>query len=77
MKVRYSKDHVSSQMYDIIREKVTFDLGRIFNESLEKIPNATLRNMVNEGSSDWMSKYQTIRIPFGKYISDINAVLSK
>ncbi len=77
MKVRYSKDHVSSQMYDIIREHVTFDLGRIFNESLGKVPNATLRNMVNEGSSDWMSKYQKIRISFEKYISDINAVLSK
>lgn len=77
MKTRYSKDHVSSQMYDIIRENVTFDLGRIFNESLGKVPNATLRNMVNEGSSDWASKYQKIRISFEKYISDINAVLSK
>lgn len=77
MKVRYSKDHVSSRMYDIIRESVTFDLGRIFNESLGKIPNATLRNLVNSNSSDWASRYQTIRPQFEKYISDINAVLKK
>ena len=77
MKVRYSKDHVSSRMYDIIRESVTFDLGRIFNESLGKIPNATLRNLVNSNSSDWTSRYQTIRPQFEKYISDINAVLKK
>ena len=64
-------------MYDIIRESVTFDLGRIFNESLGKIPNATLRNLVNSNSSDWTSRYQTIRPQFEKYISDINAVLKK
>lgn len=75
MKTRYSNDDISSRMYDVVRGCVTFDLGRVFNESLGKIPNATLRNMVQSGSSAWMSKYGSIKKPLGKYLEDINEKL--
>ena len=34
MKLRYSETSVESEMYDIIREGVVFDFGRLFNSSL-------------------------------------------
>ena len=35
MKTRYSLDNVSSKMYDYIRDGVVFDLGRMYNYSLD------------------------------------------
>jgi len=34
MKLRYSETSVESEMYDIIREGIVFDFGRLFNSSL-------------------------------------------
>lgn len=75
MKTRYSSDDISSRMYDIVRENVTFDLGRIFNESLGKIPNATLRGLVDAGASSWISVYKSLEKSLGNYIGQINKAL--
>ncbi len=37
LKVKYVEDEVSGRMYDIVRETLSFDAGRIFNESLSTI----------------------------------------
>ncbi len=75
MKTRYSSDDVSSKMYDIVRANITFDLGRLFNESIGKIPTATLRNMVQSGSSTWISKYKSLEKSLNSYIGNINTAL--
>lgn len=75
MKTRYSSDDISSRMYDVVRENVTFDLGRIFNESLGKIPNATLRGMVDADTSTWTSVYKSLEKSLGNYIGLINKAL--
>ncbi len=37
LKVKYVEDPVSGRMYDIVRESLSFDTGRIFNESLSTV----------------------------------------
>lgn len=51
LKTRYVDDPVSSQMYDLIRENLTFDLGRIFSDSL--IGQSNFRNAIKNNSRNW------------------------
>lgn len=53
LKVKYSDDAVSAEMYDLIRENVTFDIGRIFSNSL--IPQADFRNALTNNQNAWAS----------------------
>ena len=38
LKTRYVQDDISSRMYDIVRQNVTFDIGRIFSANVLKSP---------------------------------------
>lgn len=53
LKIKYSDDEVSSQMYDLIRENVTFDIGRIFSSQL--IPQSDFRNALANNQNAWAS----------------------
>ena len=35
MKLRYAKDNIDSQMFDILRNTVRYDLGRIYSDDLQ------------------------------------------
>ncbi|MGM9642051.1 MAG: hypothetical protein ACI3XI_02460 [Eubacteriales bacterium] len=48
LKTRYVDDPVSGLMYDIIRENITYDVGRLFSGSL--IGQSTFRDAVKNGS---------------------------
>ncbi|NLW73493.1 MAG: hypothetical protein GX057_01160 [Clostridiales bacterium] len=53
MKYKYSPDEISSQMFDIVRSSVVFDLGRIFYSVLNGIPAATWEKAVYENAASW------------------------
>ena len=55
MKLKYASGDDDSRMYDLIRETVSFDLGRIFSEPLSNIPIFPFRNACNNGSTNWAS----------------------
>jgi len=57
MKAKYAKDSTAGQMYDIARETVTFDIGRIFSNVL--IPQNKFRKMISENTNDWASTVAT------------------
>ncbi len=53
LKVKYTQGNENAEMYDIIRENLTFDLGRIFSNVL--VGQAGWRNTVASNSSNWAS----------------------
>ena len=55
MKTRYSLDNVSSKMYDYIRDGVVFDLGRMYNYSLDNY-YPDFRNCIFSGGTGWIRK---------------------
>ena len=59
LKVKFSQDAESSEMYDIIRSSATFDFGRIFCTNLDNLTFSMFRDAVNKGSTDWMSTFQS------------------
>ncbi len=59
LKVKFSQDAESSEMYDIIRSSATFDFGRIFCTNLDSLTFSMFRDSVNKGSTDWMSTFQS------------------
>ncbi len=54
MKVKYSEDSINAQMYDIIRETITFDLGRIFGGNLDTLSD--YYNLAIVDGVSWASK---------------------
>ena len=53
LKTKYVNDPVSSDMYDIIRANLTYDLGRIFSSDL--IGQGHFRNEIAKTSNSWTS----------------------
>lgn len=76
MKVKYSEDNVDAQMFDLIREGVVFDLGRLFgialNHPIDKLsdviwssgswaaPAKAYTKMMNSGIKKLVEKLQAI-----------------
>lgn len=59
MKTRYSSDEQSSRMFDILRAGVCFDIGRIYNYSMNNFyPN--FRNVCFDGGSGWAALNKAI-----------------
>ena len=50
LKVRYANDHDSAKMYDLVREGVVFDIGRVFSTAaLKEIPTTKWKRSVIDG----------------------------
>lgn len=77
MKVKYSQDEDSAQMYDIIRENITFDLGRIFGITMGDITQTQYRNAVVAGNNVWASSGASLTKMLNNYINKVNAALTE
>ena len=55
MKLKYSAGEDDSRMYDLIRETIQIDLGRIFTTPLKNISYSPFRNACNNGNTNWTS----------------------
>ncbi len=74
LKTRYVEDPVSGAMYDIIRENITYDVGRIFSSAL--IGQSTFRNVVGSGNSNWASVTKMASKSLKKMLVDLNKSLN-
>ena len=55
MKLKYSSDSNDAVMYDIIRDGISFDTGRIFCEPLDKLTFSAFREACNLATPNWTS----------------------
>ena len=69
MKLKYSETSVESQMYDIIRAGITFDIGRLFNSSLGAMSDQW-DNCAIEGGS-WAAKSKAVKRTLDKQLASI------
>ena len=51
MKVRYVDDPTAARMFDIVRDSVSFDVGRIFTSSLNNYPFKIFRDSLTNNES--------------------------
>lgn len=72
MKVKYASDNKASAMYDILRENVRFDLGRLYSSNIGDVYK-TMRTQVFNNSKTFASQYKTIAKLIDKGIGDISA----
>lgn len=71
MKLRYSESSDEADMYNIIRSTVCFDLGRLFNNKLNKITDMFF-NAARDNSS-WATISSSSRRLMEKYINNISS----
>lgn len=75
LKTRYAKDDISGQIYDIIRETVVFDIGRLWGEEVKAdgVDNAfaLFRNTVNQKKS-WSTQINAAK---GVYVERLENII--
>jgi hypothetical protein len=74
LKTRYVDDPISGNMYDIIRSNITYDVGRIFSDSL--IKQSTFRVAVKNGAP-WGSTAKMAAKGLDKTLVRLNKTLLK
>ncbi len=57
MKLKYAQDDVTSQMYDIIRSGVSFDLGRVFSSVFDNKPIHLYKKSITGDNTNWASTF--------------------
>lgn len=79
MKLKYSSDNEASRMYDIIREGVSIDMGRLFCTELQNFSYSLFRNICENKTpvSTWASSYKAASKIMEKALSNINDSLAK
>lgn len=78
MKLKYSSDNEASLMYDIIREGVSIDIGRIFCTELSNFTYSTFRDRCSQNTPNaWASAYRAADKKMTRALQDINDALSK
>ena len=58
LKVKYAGDNDASEMYDIIRGSNVFDIGRIFNDSVNGRTYSLFRSCLMDNKAAWISTYE-------------------
>ena len=71
LKIKYSQDNDASRMYDIIRESLCFDLGRIFSSAL--IGQATWRLAVENNTNTWAATAKQMKKPVAAKLKSLIA----
>lgn len=65
MQLRYSQDPTASAMYDIIRENIVFDVGRIFGRQTGDYTQNQIRFFVSDNKDNWIGTAET----FGEMVN--------
>lgn len=72
MKLRYASDDVTSQMYDILRSTVVFDLGRLYTTQLGN-PYTSVRSQIVNGTNTFASSFKSLQKMMNAGITKIAA----
>lgn len=75
-KVKYATDNESAEMFDIIRESVVFDFGRIFNDNFSSKTYSLFRSAVVSGDTNWASIYNANAKSLSKMIAKVVETLA-
>ena len=75
MQTRYAKDDITAQMYDICRENIVFDLGRIFGATMNNLTQTKYRGLIESGSSAWQVEAQKFTVELEMYLNLIYEAL--
>lgn len=76
MKIRFAKDSETAKLYDMIRDGVTFDLGRIYGATMNKLTQSIYRDAM-ENRSAWTKLKVAYSSQMENYLKDINASYTK
>ena len=71
LKLKYAQDDITGQMYDMIRQNVSFDIGRIFSSSL--IGQGLFRNSISGNRNTWASDVKANLKPLEKKLEKLTA----
>lgn len=74
LKLKYAQDEVTGQMYDIIRDTVSFDIGRIFSSDL--IGQGLFRNSIKGNRNSWASDVKANLKPLQKKLEQLTKAFS-
>ena len=74
LKLKYAQDEVTGQMYDIIRDTVSFDIGRIFSSDL--IGQGLFRNSIKGNRNSWASDVKMNTKPLTKKLEQLTKAFS-
>ncbi len=77
LKVKYAADDGTAEMYDILRATVTFDIGRIFNDSMSSLTYSMFRNALLNGNGDWASVFKNNEGNLTAKFNDVIDALAK
>lgn len=70
MKYRYAPTAEASQVYDIVRETMNFDLSRIFHKALESKPQYYFKDCIRD-NSNWSANATSTKKLLNKMIQDV------
>lgn len=70
MQKKYSNDDIDAQMYDVIRESITFDLGRIFTRELFAITDI-FTGAVASNNGTWSSNTKKLSGVLNKSMAEL------
>ncbi len=73
MKLKYSDDADDSEMWDLVIDSQSYDLGRIFNNEIKE--GNQFRSAISSNSKDWASRYAGVRDSLGINIDALNVSL--
>lgn len=76
MKIRFAKDSETAKMYDLIRDGVTFDLGRIYGITLNDMTQTLYRDAM-DNRSDWLRTKVARTKMLKSLLEGVNAAYTK
>ncbi len=71
MKLKYANDEMTSQVYDMIRSSVSFDLGRMFASSFNNNTYSIFRSACSSNSGAFMSQFTASKRVMEKQLSTL------
>jgi len=77
MKLKYASGEDDSHVYDLIRNSVYIDIGRVFCAPLNNVPYSLFRSACTSGQTNWTSRIKGESKPFGKKLTDITQSLDE
>ena len=77
MKLKYASGENDSHVYDLIRESVYIDIGRVFCTPLNNLTFSLFRNACTEGQTNWASRIKGESKSFGKKLEGITKTLDE
>lgn len=75
-KYKYSSGSDDVVMWDLVRENISFDLGRIFTSSMGNYTYSLFRHAVRDNTaSSWASQFKTYKKILDKYVENIQQTI--